>query len=170
MVLKGESEEAMTSFSEWLESRVGCKRIYLDTIAHLPEHDREFVIEWAMHTHIKEVPDPSLAFLVGNVDFGFKNLELEEAERAAIGKAFCGHGVRIPGTTYKVRYHGFMGFTLVEPAEGDEPELPAAWRRGLVVWNDKDVPTWIGKRAPLDRLGNIDFTLYRDAGDGWERL
>jgi hypothetical protein len=158
------------TWSEWLESRVGYKRIYLESIAHLPEHDRDFLIREAPHTRIKEVPDPRLGFLCGLVDLNFENLRLSHADKNALGRAFCGNGVRIPGTVYKLRYHGYMMYTVVEPAEGDEPELPADWRRVVYVMNNQDVFTWIGKRVRPEQVGNIDFSLYRDVGDGLELL
>ena len=156
------------TWSEWLESRVGRKRVYLESIAHLPEEDRNFLIREAPHTRIKEVPDPGLGFLKGMVDLGFENLRLSQAGKAALGRAFCGTGVRIPGTAYKLRYHGYMNYTLVEPAEGDEPELPADWRQAILVMDNDDRLTWIGKRVRPDQIGNIDLSLYRDVGEGWQ--
>lgn len=160
--------KAMRDFYEWLESKVGCGRIYLESIAHLPEHTREFLVREAPHTRIKEVPEPSLNFLQGIVDLGFENLGLNQADRNALGKAFCGNGVRIPGTTYKLRYHGYLNYTLVEPASGDELQLPTNWRQSVLVMDNDDQLNWIGKRVRPDQIGNVDFTLYRDVGDGWE--
>ncbi len=160
----------MKDFYEWLESKVGRGRIYLESVAHLPGHSREFLIREAPHTRVKEVPDASLKFLLGAiVDLGFENLGLSQADQATLGTAFCGNGVRIPGTAYKLRYHGYAGYTLVEPAKGDEPKLPTDWRQVVLVWaDDPDRLTWIGKKVRPDQIGNIDFSLYRDVGDGWE--
>ena len=157
-------------FKEWLERRIGYSRIYLEAIAELPEHIRESLIKDAPHTRFKEVPDPQLSFLLGmDVWLGFENLGLNQADQTALLQAFCGNGVRIPGTSYKLRYHGFVWYTLVEPSNGDEPELPAHWRQVIIVMGDQGVFTWIGKRVRPDQLGaEIDFSLYRDAGDGWE--
>jgi hypothetical protein len=60
-----------------------------------------------------------------------------------------------------------MGYTLVEPSQGQEPELPAHWQQAVVVVSDQDEFTWIGKRVRPDQIGNVDFGRYRDTGDGW---
>lgn len=158
----------LKSFNEWLQSQVSYNT-YSESIANLPEHSRDFLLREAPHTRIKDVPDARLNFLCGAfVDLGFENLGLSQPDQAALYQAFSGNGVGIPGTGYKLRYHGLMGYTLIEPSQGGEPELPLHWRQAVLVVNDQDEFTWIGKQVRPDQIGHVDLNLYRDVGDGWE--
>ena len=59
---------------------------------------------------------------------------------------------------------------LIEPADGDEPELPANLREGVAVGGERDgqdVVTWVGKLVPRDKLGvELDLSLYREECGG----
>lgn len=159
------------TFSEWLTTKVEYTT-YLESIQDLPDHSREFLLRESPHTRIKEVPDQRLSFLVGDiVDLGFENLGLSQAEQNELLQHFAGEGLRIPGTPYRLRYHGLFNYTVVELAQGNEPELPPHWSQAVLVMNNQDVFTWIGKRVRPPQLGTVvDFNKYRDVGDGWELI
>jgi hypothetical protein len=71
-----------------------------------------------------------LAFLEGpSTDLGFGHLSLPKTEVDKILRAFCGEGVAVPGTPYKLRHSVMSLFTFVEPATGHETVLPADWRQ-----------------------------------------
>jgi hypothetical protein len=111
-----------------------------------------------------------LSFLrPGYVDLGFENLGLTDQQHKALLLAFVGDSVAVPGTPLKLRYSGMMMATVVEPATGQEPSLPAHWKQGVLVINAQDRLTWIGKKVRPDQVGKVDLGLYLDAGDGWER-
>jgi hypothetical protein len=57
--------------------------------------------------------------------------------------------------------------TVVEPASGTEPPLPAHWKQGVLVIDAQD-RLWIGKRVRPDQIGQVDLDRYKDAGDGWQ--
>jgi hypothetical protein len=120
-------------------------REYLPVISQFPEKD---VQDWLMQESavtLVRVKDPSreppsapvsdhlpdeLKFLEGPlVDLGFGKLNLPQAGIDRILLAFCGEGVAVPGTRYKLRHSVMSLFTLVEPASGHEVMLPADWRQ-----------------------------------------
>ena len=143
-------------------------KTYLESIGHFSELVREGLITWSTRTRFPQVPG-ELSFLrPGMVDLGFENLGLSEADHKALLLALCGDGVAVPGTQDKLRYTGMATSTVVEPATGTEPPLPAHWKQGLYVVDPQGRLTWIGKRVRPDQVGEVDLGLYRDAGDGWE--
>ena len=143
-------------------------KTYLESIGHFSEGMREELIKWSTRTRFPQVPG-ELSFLrPGMVDLGFENLGLSEADHKALLLALCGDGVAVPGTPYKLRFTGMAMSTVVEPATGTEPPLPAHWKQGLYVVDPQGRLTWIGKRVRPDQVGEVDLGLYRDAGDGWE--
>ncbi len=91
------------------------------------------------------LPD-ELWFLEGPlVDFGFGKLDLLQAEIEKILRAFCGRGVAVPGTPYRLRHSVMSLITFVEPATGQEIMLPDNWRETVRS------QSWIGKRVvPVD--------------------
>jgi hypothetical protein len=98
-----------------------------------------------------------LAFLAGSLcDLGFGRLDLPPEEIERLYLAFCGQGVAVPGTPYKLRHSVMSLFTFVEPATGHEAKLPADWRQ--VVRSR----TWIGKK-----VAEGDLAAYEDKGDGY---
>jgi hypothetical protein len=105
-----------------------------------------------------QLPD-DLRFLQGSlVDLGFGKLNLPQTEIERIFSAFCGEGVAVPGTHYKLRHSVMSLFTLVEPATGHEVTLPTDWRQ--VVRSQ----SWIGKEVVPP---GTDLSLYRNVGDGY---
>ena len=149
-------------------------REYLSVIRQFPEKDIQTCLLRESVITLVRVKDPSrkppsapvsgrlpgdLAFLEGSlVDLGFGKLSLPQAEIEAIFLAFCGEGVAVPGTPYKLRHSVMSLFTFVEPGSGHEIILPADWRQ--VVRSQ----SWIGKKVVVP---NLDLSLYRDIGDGY---
>ncbi|HEX5443692.1 MAG TPA: hypothetical protein VFW87_07680 [Pirellulales bacterium] len=87
-----------------------------------------------------DVPD-ELGFLAGSLcDLGFDKLDLPQKELESLYLAFCGQGVAIPGTPYRLRHSVMSLFTFVEPATGNELRLPDNWRE--VVRSHR----WLGSR------------------------
>src|SRR5262249_20447147 len=83
-----------------------------------------------------------LEFLAGPLcDLGFAKLDLPPNEIEQIYLAFCGPGVAVPGTPYKLRHSVMSLFTFVEPASGHEVKLPPNWRQGVRS------RAWIGKKV-----------------------
>ena len=140
-------------------------KTYLESISHFSEAVREELIKWSTRTRFPQVP-AELSFLRrGFVDLGFEHLGLGDEEHKALLLAFVGDGVAVPGTPYRLRYSGVGMATVVEPATGTEPPLPAHWKQGVLVI-DLQNRLWIGKR--VRPLGEVDLALYQDAGDGWQ--
>jgi hypothetical protein len=100
-----------------------------------------------------------LAFLGGPlVNLGFDKLNLPQADIEAIVLAFCSEGVRVPGTSHKLRHSVMSLFTLVEPSTGDELTLPTDWREAVRSHS------WIGKKVAA---ADFDHSRYEDVGDGY---
>ncbi len=100
-----------------------------------------------------------LEFLAGSMcDLGFDKLGLLEKDVEQLYIDFCGQGVGVPGTRYKLRHSVMSLFTFVEPAGGLEPKLPDNWREA--VRSHK----WIGKKVVP---AGIDLSQYEDQGDGF---
>jgi hypothetical protein len=143
-------------------------KTYLESISHFSEWMREELIKWSTRTRFPQVPG-ELSFLrPGFVDLGYENLGLSEAEHKALLLAFVGDGIAVPGTPHKLRFSGVGMATVVEPASGTEPPLPAHWKQGVLVIDAQNRLTWIGKRVRPDPLGQVDLDRYQDAGDGWQ--
>jgi hypothetical protein len=71
-----------------------------------------------------------LEFLAGSLcDLGFDKLDLPQTDIEQIYLAFCGQGVALPGTPYRLRHSVMSMFTFVEQAAGYELKLPADWRQ-----------------------------------------
>jgi hypothetical protein len=143
-------------------------KTYLESISHFSEAVRQSLIAWSTRTRFPQVP-AELSFLrPGFVDLGYENLGLTEADHKALLLAFCGDGVAMPGTPYKLRFSGVGIATVVEPATGQEPSLPDHWRQGVLVIDAQNRLTWIGKRVRPDPIGQVDLDRYQDVGDGWQ--
>ena len=98
-----------------------------------------------------------LEFLAGSLcDLGFDKLALPLGEIEQIYVAFCGSGVAVPGTPYKLRHSVMSLYTFVEPASGQEVRLPLDWKQTV------HSRVWIGKKVAA-----ADPTLYEDKGDGY---
>jgi hypothetical protein len=120
-------------------------REYLPAIRQFPDNDMQSQLVRESSVTLVRVKDatkkpPSapvsdklpeeLEFLEGPLtDLGFEQLNLPQAEIDKIYLAFCGTGVAIPGTPYKLRHSVMSLFTFVEPATGSEVTLPANWRQ-----------------------------------------
>jgi hypothetical protein len=146
-------------------------RTYLDTLKQLPPWGRGACVNEAMLTHfVAPVPDDLSLLRGGLADLGFDNLDLPPQEQNKMLLAFVGRGVRVPGTPYRLRNWGIRSF--VEAADGsEEAALPENWKQALLVpARNHDGFTWIGKRVPKNKIGNVDFNQYADAGEGWMPL
>jgi hypothetical protein len=148
------------------------RKTYLESIQHFPKDVQEWLITERPHsaTGLMNVPDPRFQFMVGRgVDFGFENLGLSGEELAKLEKAFVAMGVGIPESPYKLRYASNPDGPVIELGSGDDVMLPVHWMQGMYLVDPRtNVYTWIGKRVRPEQVGNIDFSLYRDTGDGWE--
>jgi len=96
----------------------------------------------------------------GLCNLGYDKLTLPPDEIEKIYLAFCSEGVRVPGTTFKLRHSVMSLFTFVETASGHERMLPADWRQTVRS------SAWIGKKVAAP---DIDLSLYEDVGDGYLR-
>jgi hypothetical protein len=146
-------------------------REYLPVVRQFPEGVQQALLRESAVTVVC-IKDPSrkppaapvsedlpkeLAFLAGSLcDLGFGRLDLPPSEIERIYLAFCGQGVAVPGTPYKLRHSVMSLFTFVEPATGREVKLPPNWRQ--VVRSR----TWIGKKVT-----DADLSSYEDKGDGY---
>jgi hypothetical protein len=111
--------------------------------------------DWTKEHMIKEMPHTyflgylpiALAFLRGRfVDLGFENLGLSAPEYRASVLGFGGSGVCIPGTQLRMRFA--YPHAVIEPVDGSEKAtLPTCWKEGVLVVDDRGVPTWVGKKA-----------------------
>ena len=143
-------------------------KTYLESIGHFSEAVQADLIKWSTRTRFPQVP-AELSFLRrGFVDLGFEHLGLGDEEHKALLLAFVGDGVAVPGTPYRLRYSGVGMATVVEPATGTEPPLPAHWKQGVLVIDAQDRLTWIGRKVRPDQVGEVDLQLYQDVGDGWQ--
>jgi hypothetical protein len=148
-------------------------REYLPVIRRFPEADLQKLLMHESAKTIVRVTDPSkqapsapvsdklpkeLAFLSGSLcDLGFDKLDIPESEIDKIYLAFCGQGVAVPRTPYKLRHSVMSMFTFVEEASGHEVTLPEKWRQ-TVRSN-----SWIGKEVTG---ADVDLSRYEDEGDG----
>jgi hypothetical protein len=146
-------------------------REYLPVIRQFPEEVQQSLLKESAVTLVR-VKDPSreppsvpvsehlpkeLAFLAGPLcDLGFGRLDLAPHEIEQIYLAFCGPGVGVPDTSYKLRHSVMSLITFVESATGREVKLPPNWRQ--VVRSR----TWIGKRVV-----DADVSSHEDKGDGY---
>lgn len=147
----------MAEFKTWLEA-IESNRF--------DEWTREQLINEMPHTHFVGPLPRELEFLQGLVDLGFENLGLPDEAFREIMMAFGGKGVRVPGTTYRLRHARPMQ-SAVEPADGTEPVLPKDWKQAVFVMDANDKFTWIGKRVRPDQIGKVDMSQYQDAGEGF---
>ena len=127
---------------------------------------REHMISEMPHTFFLGFLPGALMFLQGRfVDLGFENLGLSAQETRAIMLAFGGTGVRIPDTTYRMRF--VYPHATIESADGSETAtLPVWWKEAVLVADDQGIPTWVGKRVRPDQTAGFDLTGYQDAGEG----
>jgi hypothetical protein len=120
-------------------------REYLPVIRQFPEKGVQQSLLRESAVTLVRVKDPSkkppsapvseklpkeLEFLAGSLcDLGFDKLDLPQNDIEQIYLAFCGQGVAVPGTPYRLRHSVMSLFTFVEPASGHEVRLPADWRQ-----------------------------------------
>jgi hypothetical protein len=133
--------------------------------------------EWTKAQMVNEMPHTyflgflpaALVFLQGRfVDLGFENLGLPSEEHHKILLAFGGTGVRIPGTSLRMRFA--YPHSEIESTDGSETAiLPTWWKEAVLVVDDQGVPTWVGKRVRPDQTAGFDLRGYKDAGEGWTR-
>src|SRR5207253_557105 len=132
-------------------------REYLPVIRQFPERDVQQSLLRESAVTLVRVKDPSkkptsalvseklpreLEFLGGSLcDLGFDKLDLPQNDIEQIYLAFCGQGVAVPGTPYRLRHSVMSLFTFVEPANGHEVKLPADWRQTVRS------RLWIGKKV-----------------------
>ena len=102
----------------------------------------------------------------GFVDLGFENLGLAAADLDAVRLAFVGVGVRVPGTSFRLRnVRPFR--TLVEPADGGgAATLPGHWREGVLAFGRDGTHCWAGSLVPPDRLSATGPRESHGPGDG----
>jgi hypothetical protein len=147
-------------------------REYLPVIRQFPERDVQQSLLRESAVTLVRVKDPSkkppsapvseklpkeLEFLAGSLcDLGFDRLDLPQNDIEQIYLAFCGQGVAVPGTPYRLRHSVMSLFTFVEPASGHEVRLPADWRQTVRS------RVWIRKKVAA-----ADPALYEDKGDGY---
>lgn len=142
-------------------------KLYLESISHLDAETQEIIINEAPHTEFYgEVPDELKLLRPHFVDLNFENYTLSAEEKRKIGRAFCGEGVAIPNTKYKIR--NVKGISVVELATGAEQVLPIWWKR-QVISSSSGVLFWIGKDVRPDQLANWDLAELTETEDGWER-
>jgi hypothetical protein len=137
-------------------------RTWLESISHLDESTRDFIIKESPHTKFTGEIPPELGFLRGGlVDLGFENLGTVGSQ---LYLGFVGRGVVVPGTKWRLRY--VYPTAVIEPVDGtEEVTLPANWKRAVLVLGINDRPTWVGKSLRPDQLTGLDVADYRDAGD-----
>jgi hypothetical protein len=147
-------------------------REYLPVIRQFPENEVQNSLLRESALTLVRTKDPSkkppsapvsdhlpkeLEFLAGPLcNLGFDKLELQPGEIEQIYLAFCGQGVAVPGTPYKLRHSVMSLYTFVEPASGKEVRLPDNWRQTV------HSQVWIGKRVAAG-----DLSQYEDQGDGY---
>lgn len=147
-------------------------REYLPVIRQFPDREVQQSLLRESTVTLVRVKDPSkkppsapvsdslpkeLEFLAGPLcDLGFDRLDLPQGEIERIYQAFCGQGVAVPGTPYRLRHSVMSLFTFVEPASGNEVRLPVNWRQTVRSG------AWIGKK-----VADVDPALYEDTGDGY---
>lgn len=102
---------------------VNLSRKYIDYIRTFSPETQEFLLKGAGRTMFRtsiDLPDDLAIFSSANVTV-IIDLPPDLVE------AFCGDGVRIPNTNYKIRNAVGM-LSVCELATGTEPELPSNWK------------------------------------------
>ena len=140
-------------------------RLYLEYINSFDAETQEWLLKEAPHTVFQEV-STEFKFLDGVVDLNFENYDLPQPQRIAIYRAFCGEGVAVPGTKYKLR-NTRLG-SVVEQANGTELVLPSNWKRKVIVAN-KGGLVWLGKEVRPDQREGLDLSKMIETEDGWEK-
>lgn len=105
---------------------------YIDVIDVWPEDTRSWLLSCAQTTTFRPqaaLPDELAVFRPtgGRVKL---NIDTYDIPSRKLATAFCTDGVKIPGTSYKIRNIDGM-FSTCEPADGSEPELPTNWRSSI---------------------------------------
>ena len=141
-------------------------RLYSESIAHLPKDVQEIILNEAPHTAFSNVPDELDILRANLVDLNFESYDLPKHEREAIVLAFCGEGVAVPNTKYRLR--NTRGLTsAIELATGSEVVLPVWWKKKVIAANG-DKLTWIGKAVRKDQLEGWDISDLVETEDGWK--
>ena len=128
--------------------------MYSEKIKHLPQHIQESIIKEAPHTRIQNAKDHlDTQFLHGSfIDLGFENLGLTPEQHQTLQQAFVSTGIRMYGTTLKLRYDR-TGITKIEPVEGGETSLPPDWKEAVLVLDDNNNISYAGKYVRPDQKG-----------------
>ena len=128
--------------------------MYSEKIKHLPQHIQESIIKEAPHTRIQGAMNfLDTQFLHGAfIDLGFENLGLDPAQQKVLQQNFIAAGLRIPGTSLKLRYDR-TGITKIEQAEGGETTLPEDWKEAVLVLDADDNVSYAGKYVRPEQTG-----------------
>jgi hypothetical protein len=140
---------------------------YLEQIRSTCDRDTvDFIIQYMGSNHpINDEVPPELAPLCKGMavfNFGHYGLPNDQLERLRL--ALAHHGVRVPGTHYKLRVHHSLCLAI-EPSSGTEPELPADWRQYLIAGASGRGPTFVGKHVA--GLTELDLRGYAETEGGW---
>ena len=127
----------------------------------------EALMEEHSFTVFMEPIPTEFTFLRGGVvrNRWFGNLGLTSEARKELHKAYLGNGVVVPGTNYRMRYEYMLA--VIEDADGtEEASLPDFWRESMFVCSRvENIPTWIGRRVPIEDIVNFDVASYVDNGE-----
>jgi hypothetical protein len=140
---------------------------YLEQIKATCNKDKvDFIVPSMGSNHpINDEVPPELAPLCkGMAVFNFDSYGLPGEQLEQLRLALAHHGVRVPGTRYKLRVHHSLCLAI-EPSSGDEPELPADWRRYLIAGASGHGPRFVGRQAA--GLTEFDLSDYVESEDGW---
>ncbi len=147
-------------FKTWLEALEA---------RHFEPTTMELMLGQMSRVHFQGDLPPGFEFLGGTfVDLGFEDLGISKDEQELVQRAIAGTGLAVPGTPFKMQTHRPF-FTYILPSDGSETAtLPVGWKQAVAVLGNGDQLTWIGKKVRPERVGEIDYRLYQDMGDGWQ--
>jgi hypothetical protein len=129
----------------WLDST------YLQYIQGVEGETRDWCLRWVQVCRFAWELTPGCELFEGRVaELGIDRLGLDDQEVMRLLEAVAGTGVRIPGTSMKLRV-ARPWCVVWEPAIGDEPMLPAHWPEGVELYAGS-VSLWIGRRVPEQPL------------------
>jgi hypothetical protein len=97
---------------------------------------------------------------------GFEHYPMAEAGWHVLCRHFLDHGVRIPGTPYKILLSGANRIEF-DQSDGAEPELPRDWLQYLTADGSAAGCEWhfMGKR--IAALKGWDTADHTETADGW---
>jgi hypothetical protein len=143
-------------------------KLYLESIDKQPKHIREELLREAPHTGFSGTVPPELERLQARmVDLGFEDMGLSEESQSNLRRAFCGSGLRVPNTPYKLRCIGGPE-SVIEKSENREILLPEDWWTFVTTYDNDFHLIWIGDKVREDRRGKADLERdYHKVSDGW---